>query len=89
MKIKEKKRKEKTKIQEPSATQISLSSRQELRFLQQQLCIYRVLKLGPNFDALLGGFQVNWTSLLILSRHRVLVATSVVSVLVAEASVLL
>ena len=45
------------------------------------------MKLGPNFDALLGGFQVNWPSLLILSRHRVLVVTSVVSVLVVEASI--
>ena len=31
-------------------------------------------------------FQVNWASFLILSRHRVLVATSVILVLVAEAS---
>ena len=52
-KIKEKKRK--IKIQEPSATQISLSSRPSTAFLLLQLHIYRVLKLGPNFDAFLFG----------------------------------
>ena len=39
------------------------------------------MKFGPNFEAPHCGFQVNWPSLLILSRHRIFVATSVVSVL--------
>ena len=42
--------------------------------------MYRVLKLGPNFDAPLCGFQVNWPILLMLSRPRFFIATSVVSV---------
>ena len=39
------------------------------------------MKLGPNFEAPHCGFQVNWPSLLILSRHRIFVVTYVVSVL--------
>ena len=39
------------------------------------------MKLGPNFEAPHCGFQVNWSNLLILSRHRIFVVTSVVSVL--------
>ena len=39
------------------------------------------MKLGPNFDAPLCGFQVNWPILLILSQPRFVVATSVVSVM--------
>ena len=39
------------------------------------------MKLDPNFDAPHCGLQVNWPSWLILSRHRIFVATSVVSVL--------
>ena len=39
------------------------------------------MKLGPNFEASHCGFQVNWPILLILSRHQIFVATSVVSVL--------
>ena len=37
------------------------------------------MKLGPNFDALACGFQVNWPILLLISRPRFFVATSVVS----------
>ena len=43
--------------------------------------------LGPNFDAPHYGLQVNWPILLILSRHRVLVVTFVLSIFVAEAFV--
>ena len=43
--------------------------------------IYRVLKLGPNFDTPLCGFQVNWPILLLMSRPRFFVATFVVSVM--------
>ena len=39
------------------------------------------MKLGPNFEAPHCGFQVNWPILLILLRHRIFVATSIVSVL--------
>ena len=39
------------------------------------------MKLGPNFDAPLCGFQVNWPILLLLSRPQFVVATSVVSVM--------
>ena len=43
------------------------------------------MKLGPNFDAPLCGFQVNWPIWLLMSRHQFLVATSVVFSYVAEA----
>ena len=39
------------------------------------------MKLGPNFDAPLCGFQVNWPILLLMSRPRFVVATSVFSVM--------
>ena len=39
------------------------------------------MKLGPNFDAPLCGFQVNWPILLILSQPLNDVVTSVVSVM--------
>ena len=35
--------------------------------------------MGPNFDASRFGLQVNWSSWSLMSRHRVLVATSDVS----------
>ena len=47
--------------------------------------IYRVLKLGPNFDAPLCGFQVNWPIWLLMSRHLFFVAISVVFCYVVEA----
>ena len=37
------------------------------------------MKLGPNFDALTCGFQINWPILLLMSRPQFFVATSVVS----------
>ena len=37
--------------------------------------------MGPNFDAPHCGFQVNWPILLLLSRPRFFVASSVVSVM--------
>ena len=37
------------------------------------------MKLGPNFDAPPCGFQVKWPILLLMSRPRFFVATSVVS----------
>ena len=43
------------------------------------------MKLGPNFDAPLCGFQVNWPILLFMSRPRFVVTTSVVFSYVAEA----
>ena len=43
------------------------------------------MKLGPNFDAPLCGFQVNWPIWLLMSQHQFLVATSVVFSYVAEA----
>ena len=39
------------------------------------------MKLGPNFDALACGFQINWPILLLMSRHRFFVTTSIVSVM--------
>ena len=42
------------------------------------------MKLGPNFDAPLFRLQVNWPSWLLMSRHRFVVATSVVFSYVAE-----
>ena len=39
------------------------------------------MKLGPNFDAPLYGFQVNWPILLLMSRPLFFVVTSVVSVM--------
>ena len=43
------------------------------------------MKLGPNFDAPLCGFQVNWPILILMSRHQFFVATAVVFSYVAEA----
>ena len=43
------------------------------------------MKLGPNFDAPLCGFQVNWPIWLLMLRHQLFVATSVVFSYVAKA----